>query len=152
MKNKILIYQSFNADTACLLLRIIFGGLFIYHGYTKLLSFDEIAPVFKDYIGIGSRLSLILVIFAELGCGFLVAIGFLTRLSVIPIFITMLVAFFMAHAGDPFQEKVLPFVYLLLSVVIFLSGGGKYSIDKLVFKKRHLFGTPDYQRQIPAAL
>ena len=135
MKNKILSYQSLNTDLASLILRIIFGGLFIYHGYTKLLSFNDILTKFPDLIGIGSKTSFVLVIFAELICGFLVTLGFLTRLTVIPIFITMMVAFFIAHGEDHFNMKELPFVYLLLSIVIFVLGGGKYSMDKLIFKK-----------------
>lgn len=135
MKNKILSYEPLNTDLASLMLRIIFGGLFIYHGYTKLLSFNEILTQFPDLIGIGSKTSFVLVIFAEFVCGFLVTIGFLTRLTVIPIFITMMVAFFIAHAEDPFKVKELAFVYLLLSIVIFVLGSGKYSLDKLILKK-----------------
>lgn len=134
MKNKIVSYQSLNTDIAALLLRLIFGGLFVYYGYTKLMSFNQILPIFKDVIGIGSRTSLVLVIFAEFFCGMLVMVGFLTRITVIPIFITMAVAFFIAHANDPFQMKNLSFVYLLLSVVVFVLGSGKFSIDKLIFK------------------
>jgi len=100
----------------------------------KLANYDQILPMFGDIIGIGSKLSFNLVIFAELFCGFLVAIGLLTRLAVIPIFITMAVAFFVAHAKDPFDVKAIAFVFLLLSIVVFVFGSGKYSVDKLLFK------------------
>jgi putative oxidoreductase len=136
MKSKLLQYQSLNTDLATLLLRLIFGILVIYYGYSKLIGFNDILPMFPDYIGIGAKVSLILVVFAELGCGFLVAIGLLTRLSVIPIFICMIVAYFIAHAKDPFQVKQLAFVYLLLSIVIFISGSGKFSIDRLIFSRK----------------
>ena len=127
-------HRSLNADFAALLLRLIFGGMFIRYGYMKLVSFEEILPMFGDIIGIGSKLSLILVIFAEFVCGILVTAGFFTRFSVIPIFITMVVAFFIAHANDPFDGKALPFVYMLLSIVIFILGSGRFSVDKLLVK------------------
>ena len=92
-------------------------------------------PMFQDLIGIGSKLSFNLVIFAEFFCGFLVLIGFFTRLAVIPIFINMTVAFFIAHAKDLFDVKALPFVFLLLTTVIFVLGSGKFSIDRLTGKK-----------------
>ena len=136
MENKILAYQSLNTDLAVLLLRVIFGGLFVYHGYTKLMAYDQFAPMFPDFIGIGSRISFNLVIFAELVCGFFVVIGLLTRLSVIPIFITMLVAYFMAHGADPFQKKELPFLFLLLCLVIFFLGSGRFSLDRLIFRNK----------------
>ncbi len=133
MINKIFSLNPLSSDLAALMLRLIFGGLFIYYGYSKIAAYDQILPYFKDVIGIGSKLSFNLVIFAEFFCGFLVAVGLLTRISVIPIFITMAVAFFIAHANDTFQVKNLAFDYLLLSIVVFVTGSGKYSLDRLIF-------------------
>ncbi|UGU16883.1 DoxX family protein [Sinomicrobium kalidii] len=129
-------YHSLNTDVATLVLRLLFGGLFIRYGYMKLVSYDEMLLQFGDIIGIGSELSLILVIFAEFFCGILVTIGLLTRLAAIPIFITMFVAYFIAHGNDAFDVKALAFVFLILSIVIFILGGGKYSLDKLIFGKK----------------
>jgi putative oxidoreductase len=136
MKNKLITTYSLNTDLAALLLRLIFGGLFIYYGWMKIDAYNQILPVFGDIIGIGSKLSFNLVIFAEFFCGIFITIGFVTRLSVIPIFITMIVAFFIAHAKDTFQVKQLAFLYLLLCFVIFILGSGRYSIDRLLFKNR----------------
>ncbi|RNL95115.1 DoxX family protein [Sinomicrobium pectinilyticum] len=132
---KFLDYRSLNTDVATLLLRLIFGGLFIRYGYMKLMSYNDILPMFGDIIGIGSELSLILVIFAEFFCGILITIGLFTRFAVIPIFITMCVAYFIAHANDPFDTKAIAFVFLLLSIVVFILGGGKYSVDRAFFRK-----------------
>ncbi len=134
MNNKILSYQPLSTNVAALVLRIIFGGLFAYYGYSKYAGYDQMLTQFPDLIGIGSKLSLILVIFAELFCGALVLIGLFTRLAVIPIFITMFVAYFIAHSKDPFQVKQIALVFLILSIVIFLLGSGKYSMDKLIQK------------------
>jgi len=132
MKNKLLSYQSLNTDMASLLLRLLFGGLFVYHGYTKLEAYEQILPNFKDLIGIGSKLSFNLVIFAELICGFLVTIGLVTRLAVIPIFIAMVVAYFIALGDAAFTVKELALVFLALSFVIFILGSGKYSVDRMI--------------------
>ena len=96
-------YTALNTDAAALLLRLIFGGLFVRYGYMKLASYNEYLPMSQDLIGIGAKFSFDLVIFAELVCGFLVLIGLLTRLAVIPIFIAMFVAFFVAHKMDAFD-------------------------------------------------
>lgn len=137
MKNTIINYRAWNTDVAALLLRLVFGGMFIHYGYQKLSNYDQILPMFGDIIGIGSRLSFNLVIFAEFFCGIFVTLGFLTRLTVIPIFITMTVAFFVAHAKDPFDAKQIVFVYMLLCLVVFVLGSGRYSIDGLIQKKNH---------------
>jgi len=137
MANKILSQRPLNIDVAALLLRLIFGGLFVYHGYQKVIHYNEYLNYFTDIIGIGKKLSYNLLIFAELVCGFFVTIGFLTRITVIPIFIAMSVAVLIAHAKDTFQIKELPFLFLLLSIVVFVLGSGKYSVDNLLFKNRH---------------
>ncbi|HEY0039890.1 MAG TPA: DoxX family protein [Flavisolibacter sp.] len=134
--NKILRYQPLNSDIAALLLRLVVGGLFIRYGYQKFASYDTILPMFGDIIGIGAKLSFDLVIFAELVCGFLVLMGFFTRLTIIPIFITMVIAFFVAHRNDPFDMKAIAFIFLCLSVVVFVLGSGKYSVDALLFRKK----------------
>lgn len=133
---KIIDYTPVSTDMATLLLRLTFGGLFIRYGYMKLISFDEMLAVFGDPIGLGTRLSLILVIFAEFFCAILVTLGIVTRLSVIPIFITMMVAFFIAHAGAPFDERVLALIFLMLSIVIFILGSGRFSVDGYVAMRR----------------
>jgi putative oxidoreductase len=46
----------------------------------------------------------------------------------------MFVAYFIAHSKDPFQVKQIALVFLILSIVIFLLGSGKYSMDKLIQK------------------
>ena len=135
---RIFSYTSLNTDVATLLLRLIFGGLFVRIGYMKLASYDDYLPMFQDIIGIGAKLSFDLVIFAELICGFFVLIGFLTRLTVIPILITMIVAFFVAHKMDPFDSKALPFLFMLLCLVIFVLGSGKFSVDALLFRQKQL--------------
>ena len=52
------------------------------------------------------------------------------------LFIAMIVAYFVAHAKDPFELKQLAFIYLMLPVVVFLQGSGKYSVDALLFAGR----------------
>ncbi|SKA14718.1 DoxX family protein [Sediminibacterium ginsengisoli] len=135
MQNKLLRTGSLNPEFAALIVRLLFGCLFINYGYAKLTGFNQILPMFGDIIGIGSKLSLILVVFAEFFCGILITIGLFTRLAAIPVFITMVVAYFIAHANDPFLVKTPAFVYMILSIVIFINGSGRFSVDRLIFKK-----------------
>ena len=130
--------SSFSLDTnvATLLLRLFFGSMFIYYGYPKLVNYNEMLKMFGDPIGIGTELSLILTIFGEFVCGILIVLGLLTRLAVIPSFITMVVAFFIAHGQDDFANKIPAFTYLILSVIVFILGGGKYSLDAAIFDKK----------------
>ncbi len=136
MKNTLIGVRPLNTDVASLLLRFLLGGLFIWHGWIKIDMYNTYQPMMKDIIGIGAKLSYNLIIFAEFFCGILVTIGFLTRLSVIPILFTMCIAYFIAHAKDAFMMKELVFVFMGLSIIVFIMGSGKYSVDNLLFKNK----------------
>ncbi len=133
---KLLSTLPLNTDLAALFLRLIFGSMFVRYGYMKLVNYNQILPMFGDIIGIGPKLSFNLVIFAELGCGFLILIGLLTRPAVIPAFITMVVAYFVAHAKDAFDTKALAFLFMVLCAVVFVLGSGRFSVDALLFKNK----------------
>jgi putative oxidoreductase len=118
-----------------LLLRLMFGGgMLIGHGWVKLSAFGDLKGVFSDPLGIGSVASLCGAVFAEVICAALVTVGLFTRATLIPLIFTMGVAAFIHHAEDPFfskgASKELALVYLVSYIVLFLTGPGKYSIDK----------------------
>ena len=121
---------------AILLLRIFIGLLMMTHGWGKLSNFGAFSGGFPDPIGLGSEFSLILAIGAEFFASIFLILGLLTRLSVIPLAFTMIVAFFVVHAADPFQAKELSLIYLGIYIYLFLAGPGKYSLDRVLFKKK----------------
>ncbi len=120
-----------------LLLRIGIGCMMLVHGLAKLNGFSDMRDGFPDPIGLGSQLSLILAIGAEVGCSGLLIAGFATRLAAIPLAFTMLVALFVVHGADPWKVKELAAIYLLVYVSLMLTGPGKLSLDHLVFGTKH---------------
>ena len=117
-----------------LLLRLLVGGFMLTHGIPKLLNFDSLSGVFPDPLGIGSTASLILILTAEVGAAIFIIMGLFTRFSTIPIIIGMAVAAFIIHANDPLAIKELALVYFGLSIVLLLTGGGNFSVDKFICK------------------
>ena len=123
-------------DWGLLLLRVVFGiSLIVGHGWGKLTGFAENAATFADPLGIGSQLSLGLVVFAEVFCAAAVVIGFKTRFSVIPVLIMMLVAVFFVHLGDPFTRIEKAVLYLAAYAALLVAGPGKYSLDAVIAHK-----------------
>lgn len=112
-----------------LVVRIVFGVLLMSHGIAKWANFQEMSAVFPDPLGVGSTLSLVLAIFGELVCSMAFIVGFLYRLVMIPMIFTMCIAFFVIHSQDPFSTKELAFVYLVVFVLMYIIGPGKYSVD-----------------------
>lgn len=124
-------------QTALLLLvaRVIFAFLLATHGFQKLQGFEAMAGQFPDPLGLGSEISLALAIFGEFVCSIAVVFGLLTRLALIPMAFTMFIAFFVAHGGSIANGGELALVYLLIYVLLFFAGPGKYSIDGVLGKK-----------------
>lgn len=122
-------------DVAVLLLRIGAACLIMTHGIPKLMRILEGNFGFGDPLGIGPTLSLFLVTFAEAICAFFVLIGLWTRMALIPLIINMIVIVFVAHADDPFGQKEKGALFLVMFIVLFLTGAGKYSLDKTINKR-----------------
>lgn len=117
--------------TSAAILRVVAAFFMIYgHGWGKLMNvFGGNFPGGFDPIGIGPELSMILAAFAEGICAFLVLIGFWTRFALLFLMANMSVAVVFAHAGDPFGNKEKALLFLLIWVVVFLLGPGKFSVD-----------------------
>ena len=129
--------QGFKGNGVSLLilaLRLFFGILFFTHGLDKLANFNELLPNFPDVLGFGSYMSLMVSIFCEFCCSLFLIAGLLVRLTVIPMMIAMAVAFFDVHDGM-FPEGELALIYLIMFIILYITGPGKFSIDYLIDKK-----------------
>jgi len=126
-------YSSGAFNFAMLLVRLAFGLLMIAnHGLDKLMRFSSMQNTFYNFMGIGSRFSLLLDLFAELFCSMFIILGLFTRLAAIPLIIAMCVAIFGVHAHQPFQKAELAVLYLTAFLTILFVGPGKISIDGMM--------------------
>lgn len=126
--------ESRTYSTLVLIIRILFGLLFLSHGYTKLMLHASMADLFADPIGLGSIISFWMVVFAEVVCSFALIFGILQRVVLIPMIITMAVAFFVVHGGDAFAARELSFVYLIVFIILYITGPGEFSFDSIIGK------------------
>lgn len=125
-------YSSTAFNLAMLLLRAVSAILIMPHGYNKLVHFSEYIPKFINFLGLGSNISLSLVIFAEFFCALFLIIGLFTRLVVIPLIIAMSVALFKAHNGEIFGDGEHAALYACCFITILLCGPGKISVDGML--------------------
>lgn len=126
--------QEFS-DWALLFLRLFAGCMMLTHGWAKLTNFTTLSAVFPDPLGIGSTSSLVLILFAEVGCSLLLLAGLATRLATIPLLFGMSVALFVIHGADPFAVRELPLVYIGMYIVLLIAGGGRFSVDEFIQRK-----------------
>ena len=127
-------YSAGAFNFGMLILRVVTGLLLISHGYGKLVSFNKLQYTFMNFMGLGSTVSLILIIFAEVFCSIFLILGLFTRFAVMPIIIGMSVVVFMASHGHIFSSGERGTMYLAASIAILFCGPGKISIDGMLRK------------------
>ena len=126
--------QSMSVDLVLLLIRIVVGIAFILHGQGKIQN--PFGWMGDSMPGIVQAL----VALAEFGGGIALILGVLTNLAAFGLFSTMIGAAFL-HAiikGDPFVGKggpsyELAVVYLMISLLLMVTGPGRFSLDRKIF-------------------
>ena len=87
-------------------------------------------PTLNAYLAGITEVAAVLLLFLGLG----------TRLISIPLIFVMLVAIFTVHIGNGFEAGdngfEIPLYYLLMLFSLFVFGGGKYSLDYFFTKKK----------------
>ena len=127
------VIQENHRDLGLTALRILPAFFLIYgHAWARLVNYSAMAPEFFDPIGIGARLTLVLVILAEFCCSFCVLVGFKTRYATLPIIAVMAVASFVAHAGEGFEQRERSLLYLASFLAVLFLGGGRWSLDRFL--------------------
>jgi putative oxidoreductase len=118
-------------------IRVLVGGFMVYHGwevfdeekmntYLQWDQFKDTAAVTKIYLGK----------IAELAGGLLLSVGLWTRVASLLIAVTMFYISFFVGTGKIWYEDQHPFMFVLLALVFFFIGPGKYSLDHLLTSKK----------------
>lgn len=124
-----------NFNLTVLIIRLTVGILMLFHGIAKIKhGVDGLMPLLSakgipTFIAYG-------VIVGEVIAPILIIVGFRLRLASIVLAINMIIAIALAHSGDVFKLSnhgawalELQGFYLFLSIALFFSGAGKYSIS-----------------------
>jgi putative oxidoreductase len=129
-----------NVSAGLLILRLVAGLAFMFHGYGKIQNpFGWMGPE-ATIPGIFQALAAV----SEFGGGLAWILGLLTPLASLGLASTMSVAIYM-HAfvwGDPFVSSgsggayELAAVFLSVALLLFLAGPGRFSIDRALFGER----------------
>lgn len=137
---KVLMLQPLVDDKKMIgILRIVVGIFMVYHGF-EIFNEDTMAvytgwfaekkfpaPLFWGYLGKTT----------EFICGIFLLIGLFTRIVCIPLMIAMLFIVIVLGHGKIFYEDQHPFLFFLFFLLFFISGPGKWSLDKLLFDKQN---------------
>lgn len=122
-------------DYAPLVLRVVVGLVFAYHGYDKLTRMGvDGTTQFLDSLGIPlAGLFAVLLIIVELIGGIMMIFGLFTHWMAKLFIIVAIVAFITVHASKGFSMSNGGYEYILTlfaaSFSLMITGAGKYSLD-----------------------
>lgn len=124
--------RSYSHDNAVLLLRLWLGAMMIVHGYGKVFGGIERFTQGVAKMGFPApELFAWAAALSEFAGGILLIIGLFTRPAALLVTATMFVAAFIRHMDDPFGKKELSITYLVLALVLLITGPGKLSVDRM---------------------
>ena len=116
--------------------RCTVGVFLIYHGFeifseakiNEYLEWDAFKNSSGKFLVYSGKV-------AELTAGILFSLGFLTRIaSLITIGVMSYISFFLGN-GIIWYNDQHPFLFVLLALVFFFTGAGRFSLDNFIFKK-----------------
>lgn len=130
------------SNLARLFLRLFVGVMFMQFGIRHLINFSTLRYTFPEVLGLGSEVSLIIMICIELICSLFIMAGFLTRLSVLPPIVAMIIAEYhilhdllpntFAYSISSTQPGYLPLMFIGIFLFILIAGPGKISLDYFI--------------------
>jgi putative oxidoreductase len=143
--------NQWRSDTALLVLRVLSGLIFIPHGVAKVFGSGGVAKFASSLpsYGIPTFLGYVAA-YSELAGGILLILGLLTRIDALFLAGTMGVAAFVVQLPDALHDPdaganklfasiramELPLSILGAMIALMLLGGGRYSVDALIFRKK----------------
>jgi len=131
MKNSLLISTN-TQSTILAIVRMVFGFFLIFHGW-EIFSAEKMNG-YQEWNKFSGQYGMVMVYLgkgAELAAGILIMIGWHTRFASIIALLTMgYIAFFVGN-GKIWYEDQHPFMFVLLALMYFALGGGKWSVDEI---------------------
>ena len=129
-----------DSDLGLLILRLTtITPLFLKHGIEKIFTFSQMAAHFPDPLHIGPVPSLAFAMISDSICTLLMILGIATRWAAAIVFVNVFVAWalvhhfqFLGHGADHGELIVL---YLGVTLTLFVSGPGRFSLDARSGKK-----------------
>ncbi len=142
-----MLYKILNTDNtvSSIFLRFSLAITILPHGYLKITNFTNIMEALQSHYHLPYLISLIVIVFEFFG-SILLFLGLFTRINAMLIGVIMIGAAFyhLEHGffinwfgtqdGEGYQFHLLA---IGVSIALIISGGGKWSIDSILLKKKN---------------
>ncbi len=122
-------------DIAKLILRLTVGIMILFHGVEKIINGISGVKYLTTSAGLPEFLAYGVYV-GEIVMPILILLGVYARVASLVLAFNMLVAIFLAYGNSLFTlgkhgapSFELPFLYLVMSILIFMIGSGKYAVN-----------------------
>lgn len=133
---------------------LLFVRIVLVIGFYKpaMMKISNVSGIAEWFGGMGYPLPMVSAVLAtgtEVLGVILLALGLGTRLISVPLMFVMLIAIFTVHISNGFASGdngfEIPLYYFLMLFTLMVNGGGKLSLDYILFRKKQEIG------QLPVA-
>lgn len=125
-----------SSDKATLFLRLFVGALLFTQAITKSQQYPWLEGEYPAIGGLDAASVVSIVGIIEAISGAMLTIGLLTRPVSLLMAVVMFGAAFIFFPSQGFEEAELKVVYVGLYVTLAISGGGRYSLDNIIYGLR----------------
>lgn len=125
-----------NADKATLFLRLFIGAVLFTEAITKSQQYPWLEGEYPTLWGLSGADIVSLAGVVEAIAGVMITIGLLTRITAGAMAVVMLGAAFLFFPHQTFDQAELKVIYAGIYITLAISGGGRYSLDALIFPNR----------------
>jgi putative oxidoreductase len=126
-------------DIAIVFIRVIIAWRILSGVYPYVFALKEIDEVINYFSHLNlpqPKVSAYLSVYAQLVCGISFAAGIFTRYAGMVMAFNFTVAILSAHLKDSIETSFPAFILLANSLLLVQAGGGRYSLDALLFPNK----------------
>ncbi len=122
-------------DWAILYIRILLGGALLLHNVIKMQDYNIVIDAYREMWGVGGATWYIAFSFVEVVCAFLLIIGRWVRSAAVVLILGTLAGMIIYFGGNSALIVELNAIYILLYLLLVISGGGYYSLDSVNWRR-----------------
>ena len=125
-----------NSDIANLYLRLFIGGVVLLHNIGKMQTYNEIIDTFPSLLFDSPTLTFAVFTIAEVAFAMMIMCGLWIRFASFLMALGMFLSIFVVVPTSGMTAETLQFIYMGIYIFFVIAGGGRYSLDTVLWGRK----------------
>lgn len=125
-----------NFDIANLYLRLFIGGVVLLHNIGKMQTYNEIIDTFPSLLFDSPTLTFAVFTIAEVAFAMMIMCGLWIRFASFLMALGMFLSIFVVVPTSGMTAGTLQFIYMGIYIFFVIAGGGRYSLDTVLWGRK----------------